>query len=71
MTDRESYIIEFHQVGSYVKVSAVDPVTMVEVSIVGPATASEETLRRNAVRKLDYVLDKRRRGSHSRHGMVV
>ncbi len=71
MSSRERYIIEFHQVGSYMKVSAIDPVTMVEASIVGPANAGEETLRRNAVRKLEYVLDKRLSGPKSRPGMVV
>ena len=71
MTDDPRYIIEFHQVGSYMKVSAIDPETMLEVSIVGPANASEETLRRTAVRKLEYMLDKRLSGPASRPGMVV
>ncbi len=51
-------IIEFQQIGNAVKVSAVDPVSMVEVSIVGPPDAGEETLKRTAIRKLEYVLDK-------------
>ncbi len=71
MTESQSYIVEFHQVGNVMKVSAVDPATMVEVSIVGPVNAGEETLRRNAVRKLEYVLDKRRSGSLGRPGVVV
>lgn len=71
MADREHYIVEFHQVGNVMKVSAIDPATMVEVSIVGPVNAGEETLRRNAVRKLQYVLDKRGSGSGLRPGMVV
>ena len=37
-------IIEFIQVGAYVKVSAVDPVSLVEVSIVGPVIAKSPIL---------------------------
>ena len=52
-------LLEFHQVGSVVKVTAVDPATQVEVSIQGPATAGEATLRRTAINKLRYVLSRR------------
>ena len=52
-------LLEFHQVGGVVKVTAVDPVTQVEVSIQGPATAGEATLRRTAINKLRYVLSRR------------
>jgi len=50
------FLIEYHVVGQSVKVSAVDPVTLTEVSIVGPVTAGRTELKRNAVRKLKYVL---------------
>ncbi len=59
-------LIEFHQIGNSVKVAAVDPVTAVEVSIVGAANASQEMLKRLAVRKLDYVLEKQKKGSVAR-----
>jgi hypothetical protein len=49
-------IFEFYRLGNSVKVSAVDTESMTEVSVVGPATASEVTLRNNALRKLEYVL---------------
>ena len=55
-------ILEFTQIGNSVKVTAVDPVTMVEVSIVGPATAGRAILLANAVRKLEYAL-KRKSGA--------
>ncbi len=55
-------IIEFHQVGNAVKVTAVDPDTLVEVSIVGAPSAGEEILKRTAIRKLEYVLEKNRNG---------
>jgi Domain of unknown function (DUF6898) len=52
-------IFEFYRVGNSVKVSAVDTETLTEVSVVGPATASEATLKQNALRKLEFVLAKR------------
>lgn len=58
----DEILIEMYQVGNSVKVSAVDPVTGVEVSIVGSPSAGEETLKRNAVNKLRYVLRKRAEG---------
>ncbi|MBI1778886.1 MAG: hypothetical protein HYR63_26405 [Proteobacteria bacterium] len=55
--DRE-VLFEFHRVGAYVKVSAVDAKTGVEVSIVGAAGAGEAMLKRTALSKLIYVLRK-------------
>ena len=51
-------LIEFTHIGNTVKVTAIDPITYVEASIVGPVGVGEETLRRNAIRKLVYVLNK-------------
>ncbi len=53
------YLIEFIQQGDYVKVSAVDPVSGREVSIVGDPAAGRQALTRVAVRKLEYVLAKK------------
>jgi hypothetical protein len=52
-------IIEFFPVGGYVKASAMDVASLTEVSIQGPASAGEETLKRNALRRLEYVLRKK------------
>ncbi len=57
-SDDDAIIIEFHRVGRSVKVTAIDPITLTEVSIVGPANAGDTLLSRNAVRKLKYVLAK-------------
>jgi hypothetical protein len=57
--DGREVIIEFHQVGDYVKVSAMDVVTLTEVSLVGDPSAGEAELTRIALRKLKYVLDKK------------
>ncbi len=56
---RDTVIFEFRRVGAFVKVSAVDPRTLTEVSIVGSPWAGEEILKRTARRKLEYVLGKR------------
>lgn len=58
MKGRREYIIEFHPVGAYVKVSAIDPITGREVCIVGDAHAEQTTLTRLAIQKLEYVLQK-------------
>lgn len=56
--DGGDYLVEFIQIGSSVKVSAIDPVSGREVSIVGPATASRNQLTQVAVNKLKYMLSK-------------
>ena len=56
MSEADNYIIEFTQIGANVKVTAVDPKTMTEVSIVGGAQYSQEYLTRQAVKKLEYML---------------
>ena len=58
LSDRE-VIIEYKPLGGYVKVSAMDTKTLTEISIQGPATASEDTLKRNALKRLEYVLRKK------------
>lgn len=52
-------IIEMHQIGKVVKVSAIDPVTMREVSVSGPANYGTQLLANTAVRKLRYVLERK------------
>lgn len=52
-------IIEFFNIGDIVKVSAIDTQTLTEVSIQGPRTAGQETLKRNAIKRLEYVLKKK------------
>ena len=54
-----SYLVEFQAIGNAVKVSALDPATLLEVSILGPTTATETELSRLAVQKLEYMLQKR------------
>lgn len=55
-------LLEFQQIGNSVKVTAIDPATLTEVSIVGAVSAGEEALKRTAINKLRYVLDKQSGG---------
>lgn len=50
--------IEFHTIGQFVKVTAMDTATMTEVSIQGSAASSEVTLKTAAMKRLAYVLKK-------------
>lgn len=52
------YLIEFKTIGNVIKVTAIDPVTLKEVSIVGSPKVPEKELARAVVRKLVYVLSK-------------
>lgn len=49
-------IIEFCRVGNSVKVSAIDTVSHVEVSIIAPASSTEQQMTDAVMRKLQYVL---------------
>ncbi len=74
--ERAGYIVEILQVGNSLKVSAVDPVTGREVSIIAPVNASEADLHRAAVQKLEFVLGRdkgkrRREDGGKRPGTLV
>lgn len=47
-------LIEVIRLGATLKVSAVDPESGLEVSVIGPASAGIEALSRLAARKLAY-----------------
>jgi hypothetical protein len=59
MNGEREVILEFQTIGNSVKVTAVDPVTLIEVSIVGARSAGQEALKRTVLRKLEYVLARR------------
>lgn len=58
MAEEDGFLIEFCQVGDSLKVSAIDPRSGAEVSIVGSPKATQSELSRLAIRKLLYVLEK-------------
>lgn len=53
-------IIEFRPVGNAVRVAAMDTQSLTEISIQGPLGTTEETLKRNALKRLEYVLRKKK-----------
>jgi phage head maturation protease len=59
MSDQQGYIIEFHRVGNALKVSAFDPETLIEVSIVGDPAVGDAALTRIVIRKLEFMMAKR------------
>lgn len=59
MPPRREIYFEFTRIGNYVKVVAIDSATATEVSIVGSPQAGEAQLKATALRKLEYVLNKR------------
>lgn len=58
-------IIETIAMGRMLKVSAIDPVTGTEVSIIADAKAPREQREKLAIRKLDYVIRKKQPASSS------
>jgi hypothetical protein len=52
-------IIEFFPEGRFMKVSAMDALTLTEIVIQGPVNAPKELLERNALKRLGYVLKKK------------
>lgn len=53
-------LIEMQPIGRYMRVNAMDPRTLVEVTTIADASYSQTLLKKLAVRKLKYVLRKRR-----------
>lgn len=52
-------IFEFFKIGAYVKVSAMDAATLTEATMQGPANMPEAILRREALKKLEFVMRKK------------
>ena len=67
----EGVILELQQLGGYVKATAVDPVTGVEVSVVGSAQSPTSLLKNAAIRKLRYVMENRKGPARVEKGLVV
>lgn len=68
-------LLEYIEVGGSVRASAIDVATGTEVCIVGPVSAGEAELRRNALARLDYVLRQkpavREKAPDRRPGLLV
>lgn len=55
----EGYIIEYIELGGSMKVTAFDPKTLREVSIVVPPSATRSEMAKLAIKKLLYVQKKK------------
>lgn len=51
-------LFEYVRNGSFVKVTAIEPETKIEASVVVPASLSTEQMQLQALQKLRYVLQK-------------
>ncbi len=52
-------LFEYVRQGAYVKVTALEPETGIEASVVVPASLSQEQMNLQALKKLNYVLRKK------------
>ncbi len=53
-------LFEFRRIGNAVKVTAFHAPTLTEISVVGPAGATEAHLKMMALKRLEYVLAKKK-----------
>ncbi|MGB0935099.1 MAG: DUF6898 family protein [Alphaproteobacteria bacterium] len=58
MQDADEVIFEFHQQGNFMKITAVDVSTGLEVVSIAPASLSRHQQMLLAKRKLKYVMEK-------------
>lgn len=56
--NENGYIVEYVVIGNSVKVTAFDPITLREVSVIGAANMQRKQLGKLAVRKLIYMIKK-------------
>ncbi len=52
-------LFEYIRQGAYVKVTAIEPETRIEASVVVPATLTQEQMKLQALNRLNYVLRKK------------
>lgn len=52
-------LFEFVRQGNCVKVTAIEPETMIEAAVVVPATLNEEQMKFQALNRLRYILKKK------------
>jgi len=61
MSEDGQVLFEITVLGPYKKVTAIDPVTAIEVSVQGPKTALQKDLQDLAVRKLKLAIERERK----------
>jgi len=65
-----SYIIEFQQVNNYVRVAAIDEYSGVEAVSLFPTNISKKQMEEQAIKKLQYVLNKKKKDDDAKGGYV-
>lgn len=55
-------LFEFTRQGNFIKVTAIEPETLTEVSVIVSCTLSEEQMKFQALNRLKYVLQKKEQG---------
>jgi len=53
-------LIEYRRIGKMLRVIAIDPITRIEVIMIAPLDATKNEIKRNAARKLAYVIAKKK-----------
>ena len=64
-------LYEFVSVGRYLRVTAIDPRTRIEVSMIADPRYGGTLIKRLAARKLAYVISKRRPGLLGSQGRPI
>ena len=59
MSAKREIYLEFVRQGAFVKVTAIDGMTGLEASVVGPAHAPQTVLEAAALQKLNYLRSKK------------
>jgi len=55
-------LFEIRRLGKNLRVIAIDPETKTEVIMIAPINATKNQIKKNAARKLAYVIAKERKG---------
>ena len=63
-------ILEFNKIGNYMRVAAIDEVTGIEAISIMPSNISRANMEIQAVKKLEYVLNKKKLDKDSDGGYV-
>ncbi|MDD3183361.1 MAG: hypothetical protein PHD48_11250 [Alphaproteobacteria bacterium] len=56
-------LFEFKRIGNATKVTAIDVKTGIEISLQAPSSLSKQCLQHNALAKLNYVINKKKKES--------
>ena len=53
-------LFEFYKIKNFVRVTAIDPISGIEAKIIGPINHNNEALKKLAIRKLKYMISKKK-----------